>query len=45
MIYIQTQKALEKREIGRGEAPEKGDLVLLRRFVVDKDKGRKLEIK
>ena len=39
------QQQLEKREIGRGDQPKKGDLVLLRRFIVDKDKGRKLETK
>ena len=45
MKTYETQKVLEKKEIGRGEPPQKGDLVLLRRFVVDKDKGRKLEVK
>ena len=40
-----TQQQIEKGEIGQGDQPKKGDLVLLRRFVVDKDKGRKLETK
>ena len=39
------QQYLERSEIGKGEPPKKGDLVLLRRFIVDKDKGRKLETK
>ena len=39
------QQDVEKKyeERRQGEAPSRGDLVLLRRFVVDKDKGRKLE--
>lgn len=43
---IQTQKGLEEsfRQKGRpGQDIVKGDLVLLRRFVVDKDKGQKME--
>ena len=41
----EAQRELERRykEEQKGENPSKGDLVLLRRFVVDKDKGRKLE--
>ena len=39
------QQHLEKSELGKGDPPKEGDLVLLRRFIVDKDKGRKLEIK
>ena len=31
------------QKMPRYETPKQGDLVLLRRFVVDKDKGRKLE--
>lgn len=43
MVVAKNNERIEIREKGRWTAPQAGDLVMVRQFVIDKEHGNKLE--